>query len=64
MIIKKNPILLLLLLILQINFLNAAQELDDFWKAWLEEVDPIMTEAERDRGGQKEISESLLAGPG
>lgn len=45
--IKKNPILLLLLLILQINFLNAAQELDDFWKAWLEEVDPIMTEAER-----------------
>ncbi len=47
MIIKKNPILLLLLLILQINFLNAAQELDDFWKAWFEEVDPIMTEAER-----------------
>jgi len=45
--IKKNPILLLLLLILQINFLNAAQELDDFWKAWLEEVDPIMAEAER-----------------
>ncbi len=45
--IKKNPILLLLLLILQINFLNAAQELDDFWKAWLEEVDPIMAKAER-----------------
>lgn len=45
--IKKNPILLLLLLILQINFLNAAQELDYFWKAWLEEVDPIMAEAER-----------------
>jgi len=45
--IKKNPILLLLLLILQINFLNAAQELDDFWKAWLDEVDPIITKTER-----------------
>ena len=45
--IKKNPILLLLLLILQINFLHAAQELDDFWKAWLDEVDPIITKTER-----------------
>lgn len=45
--IKKNPILLLLLLILPINFLNAAQELDDFWKAWLDEVDPIITKMER-----------------
>jgi len=45
--IKKNPILLLLLLILQINFLNAAQELDDFWKAWLDKVDPIITKTER-----------------
>jgi GWxTD domain-containing protein len=45
--IKKNPILLLLLLILPINFLNAAQELDDFWKAWLKEVDPIITKMER-----------------
>ncbi len=39
--------MLLLLLILQINFLNAAQELDDFWKAWLDEVDPIITKTER-----------------
>ena len=45
--IKKNPILLLLLLILQINFLNAAQELDDFWKAWLDEVEPIIAKTER-----------------
>jgi len=45
--IKKNPILFILLLILQINFLNAAQELDDFWKAWLDEVDPIITKTER-----------------
>jgi GWxTD domain-containing protein len=39
--------LLLLLLILQINFLNATQELDDFWKAWLDEVEPIITKTER-----------------
>jgi GWxTD domain-containing protein len=45
--IKNNPILLLLLLILQINFLNATQELDDFWKAWLDEVEPIITKTER-----------------
>jgi len=45
--VKKNPILLLLLLTLPINFLSAAQELDDFWKAWLDEIDPIITKTER-----------------
>jgi len=45
--IKKCSILLLLLLALPINFLKAAQELDDFWKEWLKKVDPIITKTER-----------------